>query len=107
MRDLPKTGEIWRHHTGANCLILGVLTSGDRSSDLTIVAYELTNNYYNRDTSIYEGAKQIPTTRYWRSIANFMGEITDAAGRKVCRFEREEEPNADEMVWQQFEEVMG
>jgi hypothetical protein len=92
-RELPKTGEIWKHYKGRECLVLGVLNNGDpKQPKYPIVALEISDitESYNPETQIFESTKT-KISRFYRSLDNFMGSVECG-----YRFELVE---TDETIW--------
>jgi hypothetical protein len=87
-RELPKTGEIWRHYKGEECRILGVLRNGNKGeNEQLIVAYELVE-------------RQVNSPRYWRWADDFMSEASKD-GKRVPRFDRQ-----DDDLWMGFAQLL-
>ncbi len=92
-RELPKTGETWRHYKGQKCLVLGVLNNGNpNEARYPIVALEISeiSRIFNSQTQIYESTK-VARARFYRSLDNFMGSVECG-----YRFELVED---DESIW--------
>lgn len=76
IRNIPKAGEIWRHVSGRECFVLGILVSDQKSLSFEIVAYEMHINHFNQATSVLESADIVPREKYWRTLASFMERCT-------------------------------
>lgn len=98
-RSLPVANEIWRHYKGKDCRILFVAQSGDKSSiDRQIVIYEVVKiiRSLNEQTGFVESITTFSSTKYFRSISNFMAICSDQNG-KFYRFELVE--TEDDLIW--------
>ncbi len=90
-RELPKTGETWRHYKGEECLVLGILRNGNKEQpDGLMVAYELVKKTYssNIENKTLESINTTSITRFYRSIEDFMGTAISERGERVNRFDR-------------------
>lgn len=79
---LPKTGETWRHYKGTECLVLGVLSNGNRRQPRDrIVALEVSDRTqtFNPNTGVLESTKAVKV-RFYRMLEDFL-EVVDGQPR--------------------------